>query len=111
MKIKNRIFVFLVNVLYKSFNVIERGDKIISRCPIDRKNPKIFRIVDMYQGNTADVVCDKDPQPMRQKVMLYSYRLHDKFFRGEEFLRDPNKDNGWRLFGTSFLNYKTKEVL
>lgn len=112
-RVKNdeSLFRYLANAVYKFFNVIERNDKIISRCPIDPKAPKIFRIIDMYDNGCVDVVCDQDLSPMREVLTLSGYKLHAKFFKGSEHLRSATYDNGWRAIGGILANIRTGEVL
>lgn len=107
---KIKIFQWLANLLYKSFNVIERGDSVIIH---GNKHP--CRILDIYDNGTIDYMCDSDPSSMREKTSLYKIKLHSKFFRGEQFLRNDKNDNGYRLFDVGGLigiyNFKNKKIL
>lgn len=106
-KIKSdmRLFQFLATKLYKFFNVVDRNDLI--KYP---NSDKIYRIVDMYDNGSFDVVCDDDLSPMREK---WNGRvvLVNKYFKRSHNYRSAKHDNGWRFFGGGFYNFKTKEIL
>ena len=102
---KRFTFIFLCNLLYKTFNVINHNDTVL--IPYDKRP---HRIVDMYDNGTADVICDLDPNPMRIRYDVYELKFKKKFFK--ENLRSAKFDNGFRMTGPGhFSNYKTGENL
>ncbi len=95
-RIKNdqKLFRYLANTLYKFFNVIERNYQIIR---IGDKSAKVYRIIDIYDNGSLDVVCDQDPSPLRERVYFISnFSLHSKFFRGAEHLRSATYDRSFK---------------
>lgn len=110
LKRNKRLFYFLANFLYKFFNIIERNDLIKIH-----DDPKIYRVLDIYDTLNIDVLCDDDPSPIRTRHSYSSCKLQKKFFKDVVLFRSEKHDNGWRLFGDygklGFYNFNTKEVL
>lgn len=104
-KSDKQLFQYLANKLYKFFNIIERNDLI--KLPRD---PKIYRVLDVYDTGAIDYLCDEDPNPMRERLRGNAI-LHSKFFKLQDQYRSEKHDNGWRLFGGGFYNFNTKEIL
>lgn len=104
-KSNKKLFRYLANKLYKFFNVIERNDLI--KCPnID----KVYRVVDIYDTGSIEVVCDQGPSPMRERLNGRNL-LVQKFFKGQEQYRSEKNDKGWRSIGGIFANINTGEII
>ena len=102
---KKFLFCLLVSFIYKIFNIIERNDTVLIP---GYKKP--FRILDLYDNFTADVMSDVDPEyQVRLRTHIKGLKLDKKFFK--ESVRSAVHDKGWRHLGGIFVNVNTGEVL
>lgn len=94
-------FMYMVEQLYKIFNVIERGDVIEIKGHYYK-----FRVLDIYDNGQADVFPIDPYNPKvfegRMRASLKDATLHKKQFHTH--LRDSKHDNGWRQIGGVFFN-------
>lgn len=94
-------FMYLVEQLYKIFNVIERGDTIEIKGHYYK-----FVVLDLYDNGEADVLPLNPMNPLvfegRMRTSLKEATLYKKIFYSR--LRDAKHDNGWRQIGGVFFN-------
>ena len=99
-----KLFMHMVEQLYKLFNVIERNDTIEIKGHYYK-----FRVLDLYDNGEADVLPISPNNPKvfegRMRTSLKDATLHKKHFYTN--LRDSKHDNGWRQIGGVFFNIYT----